>query len=115
VKCLEARLELLELGLSLFPGGGIPAGQDRGNDDEMTGIEVGRGELAPHLGAPKIRPALEFQILDQVGAVADGVDVSPSADVIRADLGLLEQVCGVRNLAQVERLVETVVGVEPAD
>src|SRR5581483_4825552 len=39
----------------------------------------------------------------------------PGSDVIGTDLGLLDQVCRVRNLAEVEPLVEVVVGVEPTD
>src|SRR5262249_15650594 len=39
----------------------------------------------------------------------------PGADVIRADLGLLDQIPGVRHLCQIELLVETVVGIKPAD
>ena len=35
--------------------------------------------------------------------------------MIRADLGLLDQRLGVRDLVEIERLVQTVIGVEPAD
>jgi hypothetical protein len=81
----------------------------------MTGIEVGRGELALDLGFPKIRPALESHAFQKVRPVADGVDIGPGADVIGTDLGLLDQIPGVRHLVEIELLVETVICVEPAD
>src|SRR5262249_29975764 len=83
--------------------------------DEMTGIEVRRGELAFDLRSPEIRPALERHAFDEVGPVADGVDIGPGADVIRADLGLGDQILRVRDLGEIELLVETIVGIEPAD
>jgi hypothetical protein len=101
--------------LPFFPAGSIAAREHRGDDDEMTGIEVRGGELAFDLGSPEIRPALERHAFDEVGPVADGVDIGPGADVIGTDLGLGDQILGVRDLGEIELLVETIVGIEPAD
>jgi hypothetical protein len=54
----------------------------------MAGVEIGGGELAFDLGLPEISPALEIH-LEEIGAVSDGVNIGPGADVIGADLGLL--------------------------
>ena len=81
----------------------------------MAGIEIRGGELALELGLPQVRPALEFHALYQIGPVADRVNVSPRADVKRTDLRLVDETLGVRDLRQVERLEQPVIGVEPAD
>jgi hypothetical protein len=78
-------------------------------------IEVGRGELALGRGSPQVLPAPEACVLHEIGAVSDGVDIGPRADVIGADPRLRDQIPGVRHLAEIERLVETIVGVKPAD
>src|SRR5215475_1413129 len=81
----------------------------------MAWIEVRRGELCLHLGLPEVRPALERRALEQVGAVADRVDIGPGADVIGTDLRLLNQVPRVRHLAEIELLVQAVVRIKPTD
>ena len=113
---LEVRLQGFQLVAALLPGGGVAARELRRHHDEMAGVEIGRGNLALQFGLPQIVPGLELEAGRQhVGAIADGVDIGPGADVIGADLGLLDQRLGIRNLAQIERLIEAVGGVEPAD
>src|SRR5262249_17307719 len=103
------------LGLPLFPGRGVSSRQDCGNDDEMTGVEVRRGELAFDFRFPEVRPTFERHAFEQVGPVTDGIDISPAADAIRTDLGLLTARAGVWHFREIERVVETVGGVEPTD
>ena len=81
----------------------------------FTGEVAIHGEVGAVGGIPqKINAAIKAG-RKHVGAIADGVDIGPSADVIRADLGLFDQVLGVRDLGEIKLLVETIVRIEPAD
>ncbi len=115
VERLEARLELLELGLPFLPGRGVAAREQRRHGDEVARVEVRCRELSLDLRLPEVRPAREGHAFDEVRAVADRIDIGPGADVIRADLGLLDQVLGVRHFDEIQRLVEPVIGIKPAD
>ncbi len=79
------------------------------------GSKSGAASLPLICGFHRILPALEAHALQKVGAVANGVDIGPGADVIGADFGLLDQLAGIWHLAQVERLIKPVIRVEPSD
>ncbi|MNV63722.1 hypothetical protein D3C71_1563280 [compost metagenome] len=82
----------------------------------MAGVEVRGRQLALELGVPQVVPAIELDVLGrQVGAVADGVHVRPTAHVIRADLGAVHQVGVVGQLGRVQLFEQAAVHIQPAD
>ena len=115
VEGLEVRLQRLELGFALFPMGRVAAGQHGRNHNDVAGIEVGSRDLSLKLRIPQIVPTIEFDVLDQIGAIADRVDVGPAAEMIGADARFIREILDVRNLAEVELLKQAVVDVKPAD
>jgi hypothetical protein len=94
---------------------GIAARKDGGNDDQMAWIKIGRCDLAFQFRIPKIVPGAELDVLDQVVAVADRVDVGPAAEMKRTEARFIDEIARVRNLGEVELLEQATVRVEPAD
>ncbi|MNS88663.1 hypothetical protein D3C72_1226440 [compost metagenome] len=116
IERLEVGLERLELVLAFFPAFRIAARQHGRNRDHMARIEVRHANLAFQGRAPQVVPALELDAgRHQVGAITDGIDIGPAADVIRADPGALDKMLVIRNLARIQLFKEIAVGVEPAD
>ena len=97
VEGLEVWLQRLELGFAHLPMLGVAAGQDGGHDDQMARIEIGSGDLAFQLRIPKIVPAVELDVFDQIVAITDRVDIGPGAEVIGADPRFIDEILGVRN------------------
>ncbi|KAG1251689.1 hypothetical protein G6F65_018243 [Rhizopus arrhizus] len=116
VEGLEVGLQGLEFDLALIPAACVAAREQGRNVDDMAGVEIGRGQLAFQRRVPEIVPAVEGDTGgNQVGAIADGVHVRPAADVVRADLGAIDQVRIIGDFAQVQLLVQTGIDVKPAD
>jgi hypothetical protein len=65
--------------------------------------------VRPSGKGPRERYFVDAFVLEEVRTVSDRVDVGPRAHVIRADLGLIDEVGGVGHFAQIERLVKVVV------
>src|SRR5262249_26866053 len=87
---------------------------ERGDRDDVRGVEVGHGDLALERRLPEIRPLRDL-FLHEIGPVRDRIHVSPRADVVVAAERFFRDVLAGRELGQVELLVEPVGDVETRD